>query len=405
MGRYGQTMRIYEPRLGAALRWDYRDEDGRHRPEVMPTLRVRRSPDAAVDPAKERVARDLCEKRAAQASLTDLRAQTEPERLTLGQAFRLFHEPRRRALPPSPQARKHHTDSRAFWEAELGPDTPWAGLRPADVRAALIRLKETGKVQTAAKRLQNLGRIARWLVEDMGYDELRDPTRGVKSSQLLEGYEPKRRRYTPEQIRRLREALTEGDPRFRLFLSILMDSGTRSVQARTLMRSAVNATLEPPPPAGWGPHGWIVLPGVKSQPPLPWPMTSRVRARVDEALAGYLAEWEAEWQDAGEDYPLIPGRYSGEHGHLVKVPATYNGLLLHLRALEERAEVPYQRSRAFHGIRRAWADLMTEEEGLDTAQRAGGWTRRETVEEHYLSRERYVYLDRARKRMEGADDE
>ena len=321
MGRYGQTMRIYEPRLGAALRWDYRDEDGRHRPEVMPTLRVRRSPDAAVDPAKERVARDLCEKRAAQASLTDLRAQTEPERLTLGQAFRLFHEPRRRALPPSPQARKHHTDSRAFWEAELGPDTPWAGLRPADVRAALIRLKETGKVQTAAKRLQNLGRIARWLVEDMGYDELRDPTRGVKSSQLLEGYEPKRRRYTPEQIRRLREALTEGDPRFRLFLSILMDSGTRSVQARTLMRSAVNATLEPPPPAGWGPHGWIVLPGVKSQPPLPWPMTSRVRARVDEALAGYLAEWEAEWQDAGEDYPLIPGRYSGEHGHLVKVPA------------------------------------------------------------------------------------
>lgn len=101
-GRYGSTVRIYEPRLGAPLRWDYRDASGRRtRPEVVPELRVRRGPNEPLDPVLVRQAQDRLEQKAAELALEPLRRASEPHELTLGQAYRLYFDPKRRALPRS----------------------------------------------------------------------------------------------------------------------------------------------------------------------------------------------------------------------------------------------------------------------------------------------------------------
>ena len=68
--------------------------------------------------------------------------------------------------------------------------------------------------------------------------------------------------------------------------------------------------------------------------------------------------------------------------------------------LERAAKVPALPRRAFHGVRRSWADDIEAAHGLDTVTAAGGWSRRETPEQVYVSRRKYGHLERARKRRE-----
>lgn len=399
VGRYGATVRIMEPRLGHPLRWDYREGEKRTRPEVVPTMRVRLSPAAPVDPVLERKAIDLCEQKAATLTLQPLRDATEPEALTVGQAYDLYFDPRRLAVPKSKSARVHHTASRKFWLSELKPDTKWDAIAPADVKAGLLRLVAQKQIPTAEKRLDNLRTLYRWLMRGMGFDLLRDPTRGIEKSKLLEGYEPRRPRYSKAEVERLIEKAKDFDARFDLFVKLMTDSGARAVQVREAMRSGFNCELEPPPPAGLFRHGWLSLPKVKGQPAMLTALTQRQRKALDEALRTYLAEWETVYLETGEDYPLIPGGRM-DRGELVKEPISDEGVREKWVKLEEAAGIPTLRRRAFHGSRRAWSDDIFETEGLDTLTAAGGWSRSETPEGIYLSKAKYSHIERARKRRE-----
>lgn len=410
-GRYGSTVRIYEPRLAAPLRFDWREDDGtRHRPEVSPALVVRRSPDEATDPVLTRKAEDLCERKAAELRLEPLREESAPDTLTLGRAYDLFFDERRRALPKSRSARTHHEGSRDFWLAELGAEAVVDGIPPADVLGALKRLKEKGQTPTALKRLSNLRTLINWLREDMGFDTLRDPTRGrkLKKAAIRKGHQPRRRRFTDEE----RDAIMAEvyreenpvDPRFRLFMTLVRKSGPRGVQARTATRRGLDVPLEPPPPKGHAPHGWLVLPAAKDQDPMIIYLSAEERAEIDAALAGYLAKYEAAYQ-AGEitDYPLMPGGRM-DRDELTDEPISDRSFRLMLHAMEDAAGVDHQDWRGFHGFRRSWVDEMDTKVGLDTAAHAGGWSDTDMVEGTYVSRVRYDHLERARKAKESGDD-
>lgn len=406
-GRYGSTVRIYEPRPGAPLRWDYRDEDQvRHRPEVDPPVVVRPAENEPVDAVLARRAEDLCEQKAAELRLRPLREGTAPADWELGQLYDLYFDPRRNALPPSESARKHHRLARALWEGNLGTDRTWNTIVPADVWGVLLGLKAEGKVATAEKSLTTLRTVYRWLQQKMRIRGLEDPTLGLEVRDLREGHEPRRPRYDRDERAAMRKVWTLADPRFRLFMSILTGSGARAIQARSAMRSGVDAPLEvgprKPPP-----HGWLLMAGVKGQAHMLTYLTEHQRRELDAALAGYLAPWEAAYQ-AGEleDYPLIPsGRLDQEPG-LKLAPISDTALRKMLKRAEKQAGVKRIPYRGFHGYRRAWVDIVDEKAGIDTATHAGGWSSRDQVEGTYVSPRRYEHLERARKVMEeeGHDD-
>lgn len=410
VGRYGNTVRIYEPRPGAPLRWDYREGGKRRRPEVEPETFVRQDPKGPTDPVLVSRAIDLCERKAAELTLEPLRAAAQPEVITVARAYELYFNPRRKALPKSRSGRIHHQASREFWTLELGADTPWDRIAPADVWAALLRLAQSGKVPTAEKRYQNLRTLYLWLRDRMGYDTLRNPVRTLDPKKLTEGYKPRRPRYTDEEVERLVAAAPKLGPRMNLFTVLLVDSGARAVQVRHAMRSCLNCEMEPPVPEGHAPHGWIVLPAVKGQEEHVTYLTRRQREAVDEALRTYLAAWEAEWQENGTDYPLLPGGRL-DRNQLTREPIGDRSLRYLWVELEELAKVETRPRRGFHAARRAWADDLVATEGLDTATAAGGWSRRETVEGIYVSKIKHAHLERARLqrerrevRGEGSDD-
>lgn len=395
VGPYGDTVRVYEPSLGAALRYDFRVAGDRQRPQLEPRLYVRPAPDAPVDPVAERKAREYARAKAAELHLAPLRAESEPEILTVGDAYRLYFHPRRRALPKSRSALTHHTTSRTFWQAELGTETPWDAIKPADVRGALQRLAETGMVASVEKRFHNLRTLYRWLRDDMGHDALRDPTRGIKLEQFTADYEPRRPRYTPDEKGKLLGAAGRmGNPPQRFFATLTFDSGARGGQVRLGMRSGVDRPLEPPPPEGMAPHGWLVLPGMKKQKPRLIFLTARSRAVVDELLAAMPPEWEAAWVERHEDYPLVPGGVWPFA--LEKVPATDRGLREWWKKLEAAAGVPTLPRRSFHGARRRWADSTRAAIGNEKTANAGGWEKTDTLTDVYLSTYQYEDIEAAR---------
>lgn len=397
MGRYGAKVRIFEPRLGAPLRWDYREGEKRTRPEVVPLILVRPTPDSPVDVLLERKAIDLCNQKAASLTLEPLRKDTEPESLTVGGAYALYFDPINKALPKSKEARNHHTASRTFWETHLKPETKWDAIAPATVKAGITGLIEAGRLPTAEKRLANLRTLYHWLRTGMAMDQLRDPSRTCDKKKLFSGHQPRRPRYTKDEVEKILEKAHLGGPRFDLFAKLMADSGARAVQVRVSVRSGLNCDLEPPPPAGVFPCGWIRLPKVKDQPPMLTALTQRQRKALDTALEGYLSESEKEWLEHGTDYYLIPG---GPMKRLEAKPITDNALRKMWFNLEEKAGLSRVSRRGFHGSRRAWSDDIFEAEGLDTLAAAGGWTKTETPESIYVNKQKYTHIEKARKHRE-----
>lgn len=407
-GDYGETVTLVESRLAGPLRWNYRDGATRVREEVKPRVRVRHAVGDDVDRALVKKAEALCDTRHAKllASRAEVRAKpTTAESLTVADAFALYHDPTRNALPASDSGKAHHIASRAFWLAELKPDTFWNNVPPADVWGPLVRLKGKGQVATATKRFQNLRTLYRWLHGRMRIRGLEDPTLGLNVKELRAGYRERRPRLYPGQVDKVRAVLPALSWRMRLFLTLMISSGTRGIQARNAMRSGLDASLEPMP-SEIPPHGWFLFIGVKGQRPHLTYLTKGQRREIDAAIAGPLAAWEAAYQ-AGEitDYPLLPaGRFDSRRKKedatvLMMRPVSDNALRHQLAATFAKAGIPKTDRLGFHAIRRGWADMVRASEGMDAVVSAGGWSRRETAE-GYLSEYQHEDIEKARRRME-----
>jgi integrase len=403
-GDYGERTRIYEPRLGAPLRWDMRSVGG-GRPEVKPLMYVRRAPGEKVDAVLVQQAEELCKKKHAEIRLQEPEAEPSDDVVTLERAYAIYFNPRKKALPDSREARNHHEGSRAFWLAELGGRTDFNAIKRSDVTAALLRLKEKGQVQTALKRLNNLRTMYNWLVDEEGL-ELSNPTAGYRKlrDRIAAGYEPRRPRLTPAQMQALRTGLLTASWRLRLLFTLMLDSGIRAVQARTAMRSHLNAPLESPMPEGMAPHGWALFGAVKGQRRHLSHLTVEQRTAIDAVIAGPLAEWEGKYQ-AGElkDYPLVPG---GEPLRLQLRPISDTALRDELKDIFAAAGIPKMPGdrKGFHMARRAWAELVRSKLGFEVMKEAGGWHNEDTAK-LYVSAYDHGARDKVRRMMEEQDND
>ena len=425
-GRYGAKVRIYEPREGGELRFDYVDEAGvRQRPGAG--IVVRKSPSAPIDLELEKAAIKAADDIEARLRLGQLRVATEPAQLTLERAFDLYFDPLRRALPASYEARKHlegtrHdvlAEARRLYAEQHPAGIPWNVFKPGDLWGMLLRIRDDGRVETASKRLRNVRTLYRWLRDKMGYDDLKDPTRGLEERKLREGYEPKQPRYTEGDLPRLIAVSFGVDPRLRLYLALADDSGARNKALRIAMRSMLDQPLDLPPTREQAPLGWLKLPALKGQGHALTFLTLRQRLELARAMwkrneggvwvDGYLAALERRYHEEGIDYPLFPGGQIGSRGVVDPTRprayrfASYNGFGTWLREAERRAEIPHQDRRAFHGIRRAWSDYTHNETDLATLAAAGAWQREETPQAHYLSKAKYGKLANSREAQERKD--
>ena len=128
-------------------------------------------------------------------------------------------------------------------------------------------------------------------------------------------------------------------------------------------------------------------------------LTPEQRRAVDDALRGYLANYEGAWR-AGEidDYYLFPGskmRMLDETGRRwtrrvrsnVK-PLSRDGARVAFQELEEIAKVPHVAGRGWYGLRRIAADMAETETTDDRVKdRLGGWQDSETRKHIYQDRE------------------
>lgn len=411
--QYGSTVRIYEPRLGAPLRWDYRDDDGRHRPGVVPEMVVRHEPDQPTDPQLVAEAIDRCERKAAELRLEPLTPETAPNRITVGEAFHRYHHPHRGGLPDSASAQKHHVAARELWEDTFGRDTLWNDIVPADVDAVAKRLKAEGKVPTADKMVRCLRTVHRWLSGRAKIRGLHDPTEGFDFHKLREGYEPRRPQYTDDELRRIFNVAHLVDRRFRLALALADDSGARGAELFGAMRSGLDKSFDAPIPDGALPYGWLVLPAMKGQRARVVGLTFFQRLEIIRAIwkrwdpevnafvPGVLSELEQVYQETGRDYPLIAGGWQRKDEVISATAQAYEGVSDTTRSNwlkkgEKKAGVEHVRRRGWHGIRRTWSDAIHEELGLDVLTAAGGWSNEETPAQIYITRRKIGHIDQAR---------
>ncbi|MGH7468711.1 MAG: hypothetical protein ACRENP_12205 [Longimicrobiales bacterium] len=402
-GEHGFTVRAREKRRGGPVVLDSQA----NRAEAT-GIRVR-DRNGRIIPGAITRAEQLAKDRAAELQLSRARAELpDPARMTLAQAYEKYFAG---GLPDSKPAKVHHKAARTFWLAELSEDTPWNRITPADVEQAALELGKQGRVQTADKRVKCLRTVWRWLMDRKDIEGLKNPTRGFDFDRLWQGYTPRQPRYSAAELRKLFTVRYEVDPRFALMLALADDSGARSVALYTARRSMVDESMDVPPSPEQAPFGWALLAALKGQARMLTYLTLRQRIEIVRAtwmrwngvrwVPGFLSVLEGQWNALGADYPLVPGGHLSRDGMAAtSKPVSGNTALRWLREAEEAAGVPRIARRKWHGIRRAWSDYTHASTDLDVVTAAGGWSRRETVEEIYLSRVRLGHLERSRAAQE-----
>jgi hypothetical protein len=196
------------------------------------------------------------------------------------------------------------------------------------------------------------------------------------------------------------------DPRFELAAVLLARSGARSAALMRCMRSMVDEPLDVPPPDGYAPHGWVLWPAMKQQDRVLNYLTARQREALDRAWSkdsGYLSVLETRWHARGEDYALLPGGTLPRSGVIRRPRQPVSSSMLHrwLAQAEELAGIEHVERRAWHAFRRAVADLIEREAGIDVLMTHGGWRSRDMPERTYTERLKHHRLKRAREVTEG----
>jgi hypothetical protein len=190
------------------------------------------------------------------------------------------------------------------------------------------------------------------------------------------------------------------DPRIRLAIEIAAECRTGQVLRCT--RSML--TLSEAEPAAddvlpVGALGRIIIPGAGKKHGEVVIFAPKQRRTVDDALAGYLANYEAAYR-AGElaDYALFPGsrmrmlddtgrRWTRRLRGDVK-PMSRDGARAAFQALEAIAGAEHVPGRGWYGLRRIAADMAESATTDDRVKdRLGGWQDSETRKHIYQDRE------------------
>lgn len=366
------------------------------------------------DAALER-AREAAQDRSAELRLDRARADVKPQTLTVRQAFALFNDEKRGNLPASDSLRLAHLRAAGVWGHWLGDDTPWNKIIRTDVTAAMRHFAEqrnerTGEpmIPTGLRYVEILRTCHHWL-DEAGFEDLRDPTKGFDWQFWRKKHRPARPRYTDEEVRALLKVRHDVDPRFALFLALADDSASRGKAVRTLWRSMVDVQLDQNPSEEHAPHGWVVFPPLKGQDPVLHFLTAFERRELEMAFSGYLAELEREWQAERRDYPLFPAvrRESLTNGRPVRPEQSRafravgpRGPSDWLQDAEEAAKVKHVDGRLYHGLRRRASDYLLEATDLKTLTVAAGWSSERTPESIYVEKRRHPARARAREAME-----
>ncbi|HEY0779093.1 MAG TPA: hypothetical protein VGD56_14075 [Gemmatirosa sp.] len=124
---------------------------------------------------------------------------------------------------------------------------------------------------------------------------------------------PRRPRHTETERRAIVAALPDADPRLRL--AVALGAGLRLGQVLRVMRGdvALERTAECP-------HGRVVVRGRGRKPGETVDLTAEQRAEVDDALAGYLREYEAAYTPTCQN---VLAESSGASSRMRPAPSTH----------------------------------------------------------------------------------
>jgi hypothetical protein len=364
---------------------------------------------------------------AAERTAEKLPAQPTAETLTLREGFRLALEPKRGKYA-SIETRRY--DDMVLYESRLfglkpgtkpliNPEITWADLQQRDVRALWRTMAERyvrtdGRefgIRIAEQLVDAIFSVGSWLREEshIAPDSARPPDGWRKrlreewaqrtDEQL---HRPHRPRHTVDEFRRIFAALNDPqvDPRIRLAIELAAECRTGQVlrcTRRMLTVAAVDPSKYESLPAGS--LGQVVIPGAGKKHGETVVLTPEQRRAVDDALAGYLANYETSWQNKTiDDFYLFPGskmrmlddtgaRWTRRVRAGVK-PMTRDGARVAFKQLEAIAKVDHIQGRGWYGLRRQAADMAETATTDDRVKdRLGGWQDSETRKSIYQDRE------------------
>jgi hypothetical protein len=148
-----------------------------------------------------------------------------------------------------------------------------------------------------------------------------------------------------------------------------------------------------------GALGQVIIPGAGKKHGETVVLTPEQRGAVDDALAGYLANYETSWRaEEIDDYYLFPGsrmrmlddtgaRWTRRVRAGVK-PMSRDGARVAFKELEAVAKVDHIQRRGWYGLRRQAADMAETATNDDRVKdRLGGWQDSETRKSIYQDRE------------------
>ena len=295
----------------------------------------------------------------------------------------------------------------------------WQAFVPAEARALWRRMADRhvsskgGEfgVRAAEGIVDAIYSVAAWLREEqlIATDVARAPAQWRKA--LKEEWaqrtgerrtRPHRPRHSVEEYRRIFASVDDPrvDPRIRLAIELAAECRTGQV-LRCTRRMLVLTEVKPnkyevAPP---GSLGQIEIPGAGKKHGEVVVLTPEQRRAADDALAGYLSNYEAAWVARQiEDYYLFPGskmrmldkkgrRWTRKVRAGVK-PFSRDGARVAFRALETIAKVDHVEGRGWYGLRRIAADLAESATTDDRVKdRLGGWQDSETRKHIYQDRQ------------------
>lgn len=415
-------------------------EDGRHRREKQglgivvrdPStgrldLKLVRAAELQVQQFHARLIIGALPQTAAERAAEMLPTQPTADTLTLREGFRLALDPKRGKYA-SIETRRYedmvHYESRLFGlkpgsRTLINPEITWRTFQLRDIRSLWRTMadhyvrtegREFG-IRVAEQIVDALFSVASWLREEnhIAPDVARPPDawrKRLRDEWAQRTHEqprrPHRPRHSVEEFRQIFAALNDAriDPRIRLAIELAAECRTGQVlrcTRRMLALTEVDPLKYELLPAGA--LGHVIIPGSGKKHGETVVLTPEQRRSVDDALAGYLRNYEADWQaEKIDDFFLFPGsrmrmlddegtRWTRRVRAGVK-PMSRDGARIAFKQLEAIAKVEHTPRRGWYGLRRQAADMAETATNDDRVKdRLGGWQDSETRKSIYQDRE------------------